>query len=112
MKSMEQQVRRRVVHALLVVAGVVLGAFVVQQVWPRSAAFFPPGLFLVVVIPTMVKALLVWRPAQTFRWLFPDQSVPTSIPLSGKEFKQQRLSAIVSLFMSAFLAGLWIKSLL
>jgi len=101
-------VRRRAVQGILVVLMAVGVPIAASSLWPEGTRYFPPPLLVLLVLLTTLNALLAWRAESFFHTLFPGH-VPPVLLTSARNL---RISASVGLVVSAFLAVLWLKSLI
>jgi hypothetical protein len=102
-------VRRRAAQGIILVVLVASAPVVAGALWPDSAKFVPPPLLSMLVLLSVFYALLIWRSQWVFKAVFQGHLPPAKLV---SVTQGHRIGAGIGLLLSAFLAVLWLRSLI
>ena len=103
--------RRRVLHACVLLGALVLVPELVEAHAPRATRYVPPFLLTSLAALSFGYALLVLRTQQTLKWLFPQCTI--KVPLrSKKESIGEIVGAWVGVVVSFALLARWLWGVL
>lgn len=109
-ENWRRALQRRALQGCLVVAGIGLLAELLRIYAPGVARYWPP-LFLVCLVGlSLGYALLVWRPQEVLRWLFPRNAMQLRLRGKGGRFAEVA-SAWIGVIVSAALLARWLWTL-